>query len=210
MLTRPHELSDPYASRRAVVRGGAAPANRERARIMRARIMIDLYLPCVARVLRNAGIPAQAIDDEVERTFIVATARLDAIRPGAEKDFLFRTALQRAAHIRRTMKRRRGIPIDGLFERNEPCPTPEELTDPKRLRQTLDHVLDRLDEDGRAVFVLHEFEEMTVSEIARVLKISRRTVTSRLLRARAAFRERLAVLESLRGARRRTRTPAAS
>jgi RNA polymerase sigma-70 factor (ECF subfamily) len=189
------------AKRRAVDRGAAVQGTNR----ARARIMIDLYLPFVARVLRNAGTPAEEIDGELERTFIVATARLDAIRPGAEKGFLFRTALRRAAHMRRTMERRLGISIDGLFERSEPFPTPEQLTDPKRMRQTLDRILDRLDQDGRAIFVLHEFEEMTVSEIAGVLKIPRRTVASRLLRARAAFRHRVAVLESLsrHGTRRR-------
>jgi RNA polymerase sigma-70 factor, ECF subfamily len=160
-------------------------------------MMVDLYLAVVARVLRNAGMPEGDIDDEVELTFGVAAGRLEAIPPGAEKGFLFRVALHRTAHVRRTLARRGQISINALFERSETFPPPEELTDQKRMRQMLDDILDRLDWDRRAVFVLYEFEEMTVPEIAAVLRIPRGTVASRLRRARAEFRERVAALERL-------------
>ena len=54
-----------------------------------------------------------------------------------------------------------------------------------------------MDESLRVVFVLYEFEEMNMSEIADVLEIPRGTVASRLRRARAEFRERVAALEGL-------------
>jgi RNA polymerase sigma-70 factor (ECF subfamily) len=47
----------------------------------------------------------------------------------------------------------------------------------------------------REVFVLHEFEEMNMSEIAAVLGIPRGTVASRLRRARSEFRERVGAIE---------------
>jgi RNA polymerase sigma-70 factor (ECF subfamily) len=65
------------------------------------------------------------------------------------------------------------------------------------MRQLLDRVLDRMDESLRVVFVLYEFEEMNMSEIADVLEIPRGTVASRLRRARGDFRERVAALEGL-------------
>jgi RNA polymerase sigma-70 factor (ECF subfamily) len=54
-----------------------------------------------------------------------------------------------------------------------------------------------MDESLRVVFVLYEFEEMNMSEIADVLEIPRGTVASRLRRARSEFRERVSALEGV-------------
>jgi RNA polymerase sigma-70 factor (ECF subfamily) len=193
--------STPADAHPAIVSGAvatypAAPAA-ARERDARLRDMVDRYVDFVARVLRNAGTPDAEIDDEVQRTFITAARRLDDVRPGAEKGFLFKIALNLAAHARRTLARRREVLAEEAPERNETFPTPEQLTDQKRMRQLLDGVLDRMDESLRVVFVLYEFEEMNMSEIADVLEIPRGTVASRLRRARAEFRERVAVLEGV-------------
>src|SRR4051812_3540681 len=178
--------------------GAPAPtAAAARERDTRLRGMVDRYVDFVARVLRNAGTPDAEIDDEVQRTFITAARRLDDVRPGAEKGFLFKIALNLAAHARRTLARRREVLAEEAPERNETFPTPEQLTDQKRMRQMLDGVLDQMDESLRVVFVLYEFEEMNMSEIADVPEPPRGTVASRLRRARAEFRERVAALEGV-------------
>jgi len=177
--------------------GPTSAPSTARDREARLRGMVDRYIDFVARVLRNAGTPDAEIDDEVQRTFITAARRLDDVRPGAEKGFLFKIALNLAAHARRTVARRREVLAEEAPERNETFPTPEQLTDQKRMRQLLDGVLDRMDESLRVVFVLYEFEEMNMSEIAEVLEIPRGTVASRLRRARAEFRERVSALEGV-------------
>jgi RNA polymerase sigma-70 factor (ECF subfamily) len=181
----------------AVAQFGPPDAAVQRDRDARLRSMVDRYVDFVARVLRNAGTPDAEIDDEVQRTFITAARRLDDVRPGAEKGFLFKIALNLAAHARRTLARRREVLAEEAPERNETFPTPEQLTDQKRMRHLLDGVLDKMDESLRVVFVLYEFEEMNMSEIADVLEIPRGTVASRLRRARSEFRERVAVLEGV-------------
>lgn len=163
----------------------------------RLRSMVDQHVNFVARVLRNAGTPDAEIDDEVQRTFITAARRLDDVRAGAEKGFLFKIALNLAAHARRTMARRREVLSDEAAERVDTLASPESLTDQKRMRQLLDGVLDKMDESLRVVFVLYEFEEMNMSEIADVLEIPRGTVASRLRRARGEFRERVGALEGV-------------
>jgi RNA polymerase sigma-70 factor (ECF subfamily) len=167
------------------------------ARESRLRAMVDQHVNFVARVLRNAGTPDAEVDDEVQRTFITAARRLDDVRPGAEKGFLFKIALNLAAHSRRTMARRREVLSEEAPERIDMLATPEALTDQKRMRQLLDGVLDKMDEALRVVFVLYEFEEMNMSEIADVLEIPRGTVASRLRRAREEFRERVGALEGV-------------
>jgi RNA polymerase sigma-70 factor (ECF subfamily) len=54
-----------------------------------------------------------------------------------------------------------------------------------------------MDTDLRTVFVLYEFEEMSMAEIASALRIPQGTVASRLRRARADVRERVRALEGL-------------
>jgi len=186
---------------------GAPAAAAARDRDVRLRSMVDRYIDFVARVLRNAGTPDAEIDDEVQRTFITAARRLDDVRPGAEKGFLFKIALNLAAHARRTLARRREVLAEEAPERNETFPTPEQLTDQKRMRQLLDGVLDRMDESLRVVFVLYEFEEMNMSEIADVLEIPRGTVASRLRRAREEFRGRVSALEGIDQSARTQRQP---
>jgi RNA polymerase sigma-70 factor, ECF subfamily len=162
----------------------------------RLRWMVDEYIDFVARVLRNAGTPAAEIDDDVQRTFIAAARRLDDVRPGAERSFLLQTALYVAAHARRTVARRREVAADEAPEQVDPTLTPEQLTDQKRARQMLDRVLAEMDGDLRTVFVLYEFEELSMAEIADALSIPRGTVASRLRRARGDFRDRVRALNA--------------
>lgn len=178
-------------------RGLSMSRDPAREREVRLRRLVDGHIDFVARVLRNSGTPQADVDDEVQRTFIVAARRLDDVRIGAEKSFLFRIALNLAAHARRTMARRREVSADQAPEQIERFATPEALTDQKRMRELLDRVLDKMEEPLRATFVLHEFEEMSTSEIAELLGIPRGTVASRLRRARIEFRERVGAIEAL-------------
>jgi RNA polymerase sigma-70 factor (ECF subfamily) len=157
----------------------------------RLRWMVDEYIDFVARVLRNAGTPAAEIDDDVQRTFIAAARRLDDVRPGAERSFLLQTALYVAAHARRTVARRREVAAEEAPEQVDTARTPEQLTDQKRARELLDRVLAEMEGDLRTVFVLYEFEELSMAEIAEALSIPRGTVASRLRRARNDFRDRV-------------------
>jgi RNA polymerase sigma-70 factor (ECF subfamily) len=166
-----------------------------RERETRLRRMVDEHLDFVARVLRNAGTPASEVDDEVQRTFITVARRLDDVRIGSEKSFLLQTALNVAAHARRTAARRREVSADEAPELIDPA-TPEQLADQKRARRLLDRVLDEMETDLRTVFVLYEFEELSMAEIAGVLSIPSGTVASRLRRARGQFKERVQALES--------------
>jgi RNA polymerase sigma-70 factor, ECF subfamily len=161
----------------------------------RLRRMVDEHIDFVARVLRNAGTPAAEIDDEVQRTFITVARRLDDVRIGSEKSFLLQTALNVAAHARRTAARRREVSADEAPELVDPA-NPEQLADRKRARRLLDRVLDEMDPDLRTVFVLYEFEELSMAEIATVLSIPSGTVASRLRRARGQFKERVQALEA--------------
>lgn len=166
-------------------------------REMRLRQLVNDHVRLVARVLRNAGTAEADIDDDVQRVFIALSNRLDDVRVGAEKAFLVQTALNMAAHARRTAARRRETLTERPPEVGDLAAGPHELVERRQARRTLDQVLGEMDTDLRSVFVLFEIEEMTTAEIAAILEIPSGTVASRLRRARVEFHERVASLEGL-------------
>ena len=176
-----------------IVVSSAAARHRE----SRLRRIVDDHIDFVARVLRNAGTPQAEIDDDVQRTFIIAARRLDDVRPGAERSFILRIALNVAAHARRTLARRREVATDPTHEIADGGATPEQLADRRQVRQMLDSVLDQMHADLRTVFTLYEFEELNMAEIAGILGIPQGTVASRLRRARTEFRARVSALGGL-------------
>lgn len=181
----------------------AATLNRvtsSKERQLRLRTLVDTYVDFVSRVLRNAGTPEADIDDDVQRTFIAVANRLDDIREGAEKTFLLQTALRVAAHARRTIARRREVQSELAPEMADPAATPEQAMDHRCARELLDVILGAMTSDLRTVFVLHEFEDMNMAEIAVTLGIPRGTVASRLRRARLDFQERVRAIEGISNA----------
>lgn len=163
----------------------------KREREIRLRNLVVEHIDFVARVLRNLGTPQVEVDDAVQRTFITVANHLGEIRPGLEKGFLFQIAARVAAHARRTLARRREVPEDEEEEPIDDVATPERLTEQKRMREMLDAILDEMPFELRCVFILHEFEGLTMAQIAELVEIAPGTVASRLRRARVAFRGRV-------------------
>jgi RNA polymerase sigma-70 factor (ECF subfamily) len=168
----------------------ALAAAEEQDRAQRLRHLVDAHLELLGRVLRNLGISAADVEDQVQHVLMVAAMKLDSIEPGRERAFLIQTAIRSAARFRRD-KARHGEVFDGEpDERPGEHMTPERLVDERAARRTLDRVLGAMDFDLRSVLVLYELEEMTLADIAALLGIPQGTVASRLRRARADFRER--------------------
>jgi len=161
----------------------------------RIRWLVDEHIQLVTRTLQKAGVPQGDLDDEVQRTFIIAVRRLDDVQPGAERAFLCQVALNLAWHARRSLARRREIPGDQVPEPVETRATPEELIDRMQIRQHLDGIVDRMDESLRAVFKLFVIDEMNLVEIGKLLRIPRGTVASRLRRAREQLRKQVGAIE---------------
>jgi RNA polymerase sigma-70 factor, ECF subfamily len=177
------------------MRGFHAVARLPSDRHARMRAMVDAHLNSVAHTLRRAGVPPSDLDDEIQRTFIVAARRLDDVQVGAERSFLIQVAQNLAAHARRKLARRREVMDGNPPERIETIATPEFLADRKQMRQLFDDIIGSLHESLRVVFTMFELEEMSTSEVAETLGLPRGTVASRLRRARAQFRQHVAAIE---------------
>jgi RNA polymerase sigma-70 factor, ECF subfamily len=157
----------------------------------RLRAMVDEHVAFIWRLLRRLGVPAGDVDDASQRVFLVASEKLDAIAPGRERSFLFGTALNVAANVRRSSARLREVSDEGLGESVAPGPDPDVQLDLGRARAIADAVLNEMPLELRAVFVLFEVEEMSTAAIAELLQVPVGTVASRLRRAREDFQQRL-------------------
>lgn len=150
------------------------------------------------RSLRRLGVPEASVDDAVQRVFEVATRKLPDIRPGAERAFLFGTAVRVAASMRRHVATRRETSDDALEYREDPGPRPDEATELNQRRLVLDRILESMPMNLRTVFVLFELERLSTAEIASLLEIPDGTAASRLRRAREYFQTEVRRLQARR------------
>lgn len=158
---------------------------------VRLRAIVDAHFAFVARALRGLGVTESEVDDASQQVFLVVARRLGEIEPGRESSFLFQTALRVASRTRRARARRRETgdePTSSDFA--DHAVAPDELLDQRRAREILDGILDAMDDELRAVFVLYEIEELSSPAIADLLGLPLGTVASRLRRAREDFQAR--------------------
>jgi RNA polymerase sigma-70 factor (ECF subfamily) len=143
---------------------------------------------------------AQAsVEDAAQQVLVVLARRIDDVHGGAERAFLFATATRVAADFRKMQNRRREVPDSDVLD-NHPSTSPsvEELIDQGRARDLLEWVLGQLPDELRTVFILFEFESMTMAAMAELLDLPPGTVASRLRRARAMFESKASRLEQRR------------
>jgi RNA polymerase sigma-70 factor (ECF subfamily) len=156
----------------------------------RFREMVDAHFAFIWRSLLGLGVPRQSVDDAAQRVFWIACRKLGSIARGSERAFLFSAALRVAANARRARARNREVldeePIRHLADDR---PRADKLVEMKEERAVLNHVLECMPDDLRAVFVLFVLEGATVPEIASLLGIPMGTVASRIRRARQAFHQ---------------------
>ena len=152
----------------------------------------------VWRLLRRIGVPESDADDAAQQVFMAASQRIDDIRPGSERAFLFSTALHVGSRARRGGSRKREEFGVELGEELDPAPLLDELVDRRRARDLLDVMLQEMPLELRVVFVLYEIEQLTSSEIAEVVGVPTGTVASRLRRAREDFAARVERAEARR------------
>ena len=153
----------------------------------------------VWRSLARLGVDDDRLPDAVHDVFMVVARRLAEFEARASmKTWLFAIAIRVAQSYRRDASRERRR-RDRVGRRGEGAEQPHARADAARQLRDL---LDRLDDDKRAVFIMAELEGMTAPEISVVLDLKPATVYSRLRLARAEL-ERMVARTRAR-ARRRT------
>ncbi|WP_394845464.1 sigma-70 family RNA polymerase sigma factor [Pendulispora brunnea] len=150
--------------------------------------------------LHRLGARSAALDDLTHDVFVTAYARFstfDRTRPA--KAWLRGIAWRLFADYRRLHYHRHEVDA----ERGEHVPisepSPDERIAARQAREMIDEALDALDDDKRAVFVMYEFDGLSVPEIAAAMEAPAPTTSSRLRLAREAFTAALERVRRRRG-----------
>jgi RNA polymerase sigma-70 factor (ECF subfamily) len=159
--------------------------------------------PYAWRVLRRLGVAEADVDDVCQEVFVTVHRRLsDFEGRSSVRTWIYGICVRTASDYRKRAHTRRECAPDAATEVESAVgPDQENAISLRQARDTLDRLLDRLDDDRRAVFVLYEIEELSMAEVAAVLGCPLQTAYSRLHVAR---RDIEAALERLRARDRRT------
>lgn len=136
----------------------------------------------VWRVVRRLGVPADAVDDAVQETFVVLhrrRAELDWSR--SIRGLLYGVARRIA---KRTRERVMNRPVLSLVPTKDPGPDPEQRAQTRQKAAVVREALDAMDAGKRLVFVLADVEGMTIPEVAECLQLNLNTAYARQRAAR--------------------------
>jgi RNA polymerase sigma-70 factor (ECF subfamily) len=149
------------------------------------------HAPFAWRALRRLGIPESDVEDVCQEVFVVVHRKLREFEGRSSlRTWIYGICARTASDYRRSARVRREIVTD------EPPETAHEggqqdAIAMRQARAALDKILDELDDDKRAVFVLYEIEELTMAEVAEALGCPLQTAYSRLHAARKIVEARV-------------------
>jgi RNA polymerase sigma-70 factor (ECF subfamily) len=148
------------------------------------RQVFDEHAAFVWRTLRHLGVPESDIEDSCQDVFVAIHRKLDGFEGRSSlKTWIYGICLRVASDRRRRAHVRRELPVADLPSRAVE-PTQVDDYERGRARALLSALLDQLDEDKRAVFVLYEIEGLPMKEIAKAVGCPLQTAYSRLHAAR--------------------------
>ena len=154
------------------------------------RAIHDAHGDFVWRSLQRLGVREAELEDVFQEVFVVVHRKLDTFDGSSQMTtWLYGVCFRVAAGHRRRAWVRRERPTDDVPEPEDTGATaaPDAGLLSREARATLDRVLDGMDLDKRAVFVMSEIDELASDEIATVLGVPVGTVYSRLSAARKQF-----------------------
>lgn len=152
----------------------------------------------VWRSLQRLGIRDPDLDDVLQEVFVVVHQRLHTYDGSAKiTTWLFGICLRVAsAYRRRGFRRNETSVADPPEPTDRPSITPEQDLAAAESRRRLELLLDELDLEKRAVFVMFEVDDMPCEDIAQILGVPVGTVYSRLHSARKSFQKALARMQA--------------
>lgn len=158
------------------------------------REIFDAHAPHVFRALRRLGVRDADTADGCQEVFVVVHRRLpDFDGTSSVRTWIYGIALRVAAQYRKRAYRRREELAEDVPE-TAVLPEQDGNVGHAELLARLEATLDKLDDDKRAVFILYELEELTMSEVAEIIGCPLQTAYSRLHAARAIVRKAFTVV----------------
>ncbi|OJH39781.1 RNA polymerase subunit sigma [Cystobacter ferrugineus] len=146
----------------------------------------------VWRTLRRLGVREEDLEDVCQEAFVVVHRRLSDFDGSATvRTWLFGICRRVASDYRRRAHIRRETAVEELPEGAQ-APEQVEVVARKQARALLDRILEELDEDKRAVFVLFELEQWPMAEVAQAVGCPLQTAYSRLYAGREHVKQAVA------------------
>lgn len=157
------------------------------------RTLFEKEYSYVRATARRLGIRERELPDLVHDVFVAVHRKLpefDEQRP--IRPWLFGITFRIVVgHKRRLGYRREQLSDDGEHDRPDEAPGADQQMEEEERRRMFHEALETLDDDKRAVFVLHEIDEVPIPEIAIALQVPENTAYSRLRLAREQLRRSL-------------------
>ena len=155
--------------------------------------------------LQRLGVPESDVEDLLQEVFVVVHRRLGSFDGSSRMTtWLFGICVRIVAAYRRRAFRRKERSVAQVPEQPTlESESPENATLANEARERLRSVLDLMDLEKRAIFVMFELDELSCESIAEMLSIPTGTVYSRLHAARKDFQnalDRLRAREAVRKA----------
>jgi len=140
------------------------------------------------RALLGLGVRPGDVDDVCQEVFLIVHRRLPEFDGHALRSWLYAICLRVASEYRRSARVRREVSVEQIPDSEAPAGQFDAVLG-RQLSARLLTVLDRLDDDKRAAFVLYEIEELALKEVAAALECPLQTAYSRLTAARTFVRD---------------------
>lgn len=152
--------------------------------VPRFRQLYEDNVRFVWRTVRRLGVREGDVDDVCQQVFVVVHRKLHTFDGSSTvRTWLFGICYRTASDYRRRAHVRREVYSEAPVDRSVPAEQGEHL-DRRRARAVLDSILDQLDDDKRAVFVLFEIERVPMKDVAEMVGCPLQTAYSRLQAAR--------------------------
>jgi RNA polymerase sigma-70 factor (ECF subfamily) len=140
--------------------------------------------------LRRLGVHEADREDLVHDVFITAFRRIDSYDHSSPlRAWLFGIAYRKASDYRRLARHQRETSAGGDVEAADLADGPEEQLRQTQQRRLIFAALEKIEFDRRAVFVMHDIDEVPVPVIAGQLGLPVNTAYSRLRLARSEFEQ---------------------
>lgn len=153
----------------------------------------DTHFGYIWTILRRLGVWERDLEDATHDVFLVVHRRIGDYDPSRPlRPWLAGIATRVASEFRRRAHNRREVvsedtEMEAASVHQRPAPSAEESLSDKEKRALVQKGLDALDEDRRAVLVMHDIEGHAMPEIADALSVNVNTLYARLRAARQEF-----------------------
>lgn len=146
--------------------------------------VFQTYAAFVWRVLLRLGVPEADVEDVAQEVFLGVHRNLSRFEGRCSlRTWVYGICHRRAVDYRRRAHTRYEVATEEPPDRGVE-PSQEEGVDLDSARAQLNQILDTLDDDKRAVFVLFEVEQVPMEEVAEIVGCPLQTAYSRLYAAR--------------------------